>query len=440
MSEYNRGFGEGFVVGLAGGGGGSGAEVYIGENEPSSSGIKIWIDTSSAEELTGIQITGPSGVVAGAQITLSAVPVPSGASLAGAVYQWTAASGGSAVSLSGTSGGSCTVTGVSAGNAVIKCMATVGGMSYEATASVAVTAQPVLPTGIALSANAATVRVNKTYSLSASVIPSGATYTSATYVFTVESGGEYVAIAQNGASCTVTGIAEGSAVIKCVGTVDGTVFAAVSCAITVVVGGLLPEDYTQLNYVQADGVDDYVDTGIYVGADHKVTGCKVLFSCDDYSSETAKTIVSAHQGSYTRRIVLQAKSGLVYGGGSSLGTEETQYSVPASGYENKYVFELNYLNDGKKKAGTESSLTVLENYMKPGSEIDRNVYVFANNEHVSGVKECGNFRVYELEITKNNTVIGKFIPCRNPQNVVGFYDIISDTFHGNSGTGELIGG
>ena len=57
------------------------------------------------------------------------------------------------------------------------------------------------------------------------------------------------------------------------------------------------------------------------------------------------------------------------------------------------------------------------------------------------VGTTGNLRLYNLSIANGNTIYRKFIPCkRNSDNAIGMYDLVTNDFFGNSGTGVFATG
>ena len=82
-----------------------------------------------------------------------------------------------------------------------------------------------------------------------------------------------------------------------------------------------------------------------------------------------------------------------------------------------------------------------------------NVNEFTLNEglsiHIFGYNNSGNhnqssksnMKLYEFKLfAADDTVLRNFIPCRNPQNEIGLYDTVSQTFFGNMGSGTFKAG
>lgn len=52
----------------------------------------------------------------------------------------------------------------------------------------------------------------------------------------------------------------------------------------------------------------------------------------------------------------------------------------------------------------------------------------------------GTSSLYYYEVYNNDTLVNNLIPCINPNNQVGMYDLVSNTFFGNSGGGSFTAG
>ena len=70
------------------------------------------------------------------------------------------------------------------------------------------------------------------------------------------------------------------------------------------------------------------------------------------------------------------------------------------------------------------------------------VHIFGyNNSGSHNQSSKPNMKLYEFKLfTADDTVLRNFIPCRNPQNEIGLYDTVSQTFFGNMGSGTFKAG
>lgn len=71
--------------------------------------------------------------------------------------------------------------------------------------------------------------------------------------------------------------------------------------------------------------------------------------------------------------------------------------------------------------------------------IPYNSVLFANIRSGS-VQEITTMLLYYCKVYDGSTMIRDYIPCKNPEGIVGLYDLVYATFYSNSGTGKFIAG
>ncbi len=64
-----------------------------------------------------------------------------------------------------------------------------------------------------------------------------------------------------------------------------------------------------------------------------------------------------------------------------------------------------------------------------------NTNVFSIGEENQGV----NGKLYRIQIYEGDTLVRNYLPCINDQNVAGFYETLSATFHASDGTAQYTG-
>lgn len=70
---------------------------------------------------------------------------------------------------------------------------------------------------------------------------------------------------------------------------------------------------------------------------------------------------------------------------------------------------------------------------------DYSLFLFANN--ISGTPASfSSLRMTPFQIYDNDILVGDFVPCINPDGIVGMYDMVEKIFYGNDGTGTFIAG
>ena len=199
----------------------------------------------------------------------------------------------------------------------------------------------------------------------------------------------------------------------------------------------LPNEYQELEYIQSTGTQ-YIDTGV---APTNKTNIKL--DIEFISGESNKWIpliaertkVSDYSGfsamfgiwinSNTKEIALNYADTDTAGITGTNGDGRHIYSNT----ENKF-----YLDNTLIKTLSTSSFT---------STI--NLYVFALNELFIGstkieTRNC-TAKLYELKIYDDNILIRDFVPCyRKSDNEIGMYDLVSNQFYTNAGTGVFLMG
>lgn len=169
---------------------------------------------------------------------------------------------------------------------------------------------------------------------------------------------------------------------------------------------MLPEGYTQLNYIQSTGTQ-CIDTGLVC---NQSDNYKIELDCDLTSSA-----YYAGANGY-----LQYQASIAGGARSNLMIT----------YANKV--ETITVNGAVKKTDDWSNFS------------DTNVKIgilrlgAANNGWYSSNIQSG--KIYSCKIYKNGVLVRDYVPCKTPSNEIGLYDLATKEFYGNAGTGAFIGG
>lgn len=196
-------------------------------------------------------------------------------------------------------------------------------------------------------------------------------------------------------------------------------------SITEVIPGTsrLPEGYTELEYIESTGTQ-YIDTGVMPNQNTRVVA-------DVYTESTSaiKGIFgSRSSGTLNGFCVWQLSNTSV---GSYYGTLNNVVSMSTVGVrllidKNKNITTVN---------GTETS-------------VNTQTFTGLMSVHLFTVKQAdGTFpyahmvgKFYSCQIWDNGTLVRDYVPCLNPSNEVGLYDIVNGVFYGNSGTGYFLPG
>lgn len=194
---------------------------------------------------------------------------------------------------------------------------------------------------------------------------------------------------------------------------------------SITTGGIsLPDTYTRLAWLTSSGTQ-YIDTGYKPNANSVV---KIL--CGYMRSGG---IMGARIDGSTDRYFLAAKafkeSNVIMGGHILLVYND---SLEVESNTNTLSYSYVSISQSEFNVNNESYSNInITDYP------DLSIYLFAINTNGTANAFCsgsiGGFQVYE-----NNVLVHNFIPCyRNSDSVKGFYDVITNEFKTNSGTGSF---
>jgi len=178
----------------------------------------------------------------------------------------------------------------------------------------------------------------------------------------------------------------------------------------------LPDGYTEVEYIQSTGTQ-YILTNLFPTQDYSVSF---------YQTGKSGAFFFGEDSGWRNKGFGVAPPYCEYG---TSGTTGTYYSGHKDGFFEFIKGVIKY--DG---------VTVYTNTQNNFTAVQK-LAIFANNrsgtiEEKSSYKLIGDFIVYN-----NNDVVGDFVPCiRNSDSSVGMYDLVSNTFFGNSGTGVFVAG
>lgn len=190
----------------------------------------------------------------------------------------------------------------------------------------------------------------------------------------------------------------------------------------------LPGGYTLKSYIQTSGTQ-WIDTGYTPNENTRVIadmeigstnpGAKCLFGTRNSASATATlayTLWSLNGGTTARSDYF----------GSSVSKTFDFLGWRVAIDKNKRTCQLDS--------------TVLSNSATTG-QAALNLYLFTVNNNGS-VNTAYNIiaKLYSLQIYEGDTLVRNFIPCINPEGVIGLFDVVGLAFYGNSGTGTFIAG
>lgn len=178
----------------------------------------------------------------------------------------------------------------------------------------------------------------------------------------------------------------------------------------------LPSGYRECNWIASTNALPYINTGIAptlygtdvaidcmtLAANNRVWGCY----------EVIATVPNRYR-EYT------TSSGLIYLGAA--GGQSLNHSI-----SNRAVISV-----VGKKAFTDG----VQKYEYTGADatFTKTIHLFAELEGETVQK--GRSRVYSAKIWTSGVLVRDFVPCLNPSNVPGMYDLVGGVFYENAGTG-----
>lgn len=197
--------------------------------------------------------------------------------------------------------------------------------------------------------------------------------------------------------------------------------------IEIAIGGSsgLPSEYQEVEYLESSGTQ-YIDTGIVPS---EVDNIYIKFR--NTTTNEGYLIGAADRSRYNYIGIHNAFSG--YGENWGSASQFSSFGVPAD-TSNIHTISVDltaepkFYFDGELKAtqsaySTSSTLTL---------KINENVY--------GSSKRC-SARYYSVKFSKNGYLICDYIPARrNSDNVLGMFDLVSQTFFTNQGTGDFTAG
>lgn len=178
--------------------------------------------------------------------------------------------------------------------------------------------------------------------------------------------------------------------------------------------GKLPSEYQQIEYIESTGTQ-YIDTG--VNADNKMgIETKLLWKYGRFG---------AYQSTNNARYHL-------YDNGTfGFGISDNFYGVKHEERE-IYTIKCNFYNNYKYIDNGVETNTL------PNTAFDTSLsfWLFRRNPSL-----IFTGRIYYFKITYENELVRNMIPCyRKSDNVIGMYDLVTNTFFTNAGTGEFLKG
>lgn len=181
---------------------------------------------------------------------------------------------------------------------------------------------------------------------------------------------------------------------------------------------VLPDGYTQIEYVQSDGGAHWIDTGF---KPNQNTGIIAKFQLLSSTANQTPIYARTSMNVAAFGVFINANSKLVvdYGTKRFAGTTSAQSLINLNFNKNVVNF-----NDESYTFDTQTF------------QSNSNLTIFGRNTGGT-VQYTAKMKLYSCEIYDNGTLIRNFIPCKNSSGTIGLYDIVNSQFYTNVGTGGV---
>ena len=188
-------------------------------------------------------------------------------------------------------------------------------------------------------------------------------------------------------------------------------------AVTEVEESQLPSGYTRLEYIGASGTQ-YIDTGLKPTQDYSMT-----IKC-----QSTGTRYNTYAGCDTN-------------------WQNTGFFIGANVFEFGNASTTSIQNYGEapivltldKTGGYKDEVKTWNNSSTETFQTVSNLTLFALNRNGT-ILEYLTGKIYYCTIRDNGTLIRNFVPCKNPEGVIGMYDTVGKQFYANAGTGTFTAG
>ena len=185
---------------------------------------------------------------------------------------------------------------------------------------------------------------------------------------------------------------------------------------------LLPDGYTQYDYIESDGTNSYMDIGIVPNANTKV---ECTFALTKYNNYQGIFGCNNFEFGLFQSNYFKANSGTSY-------TFSAGYNVNW----NKVIMtptsvSLTQIPTSTTSSGTMTSTT---------TSVTMALFTTHNTDHSQAYTwfHDGNVAISSFKVWSSTTLVMDLIPCTNSSDVAGFYDIENNTFYPHTGSTALL--
>lgn len=187
----------------------------------------------------------------------------------------------------------------------------------------------------------------------------------------------------------------------------------------------LPKEYQEVIYIQSSGTQ-YIDTRFKPNQDTRVV-CKAICPV----STNTNWLFGVRNGNASAEFGFVASASGYYL--ACYNTSQVQF---ANSYNSSGTIDVD--NNKGITTITANDITGSVTGVSGTFNCNYNLVLFGGN--TAGSVTCGTNTIYSCQIYDNGTLVRDFVPCINPSNIVGLFDLVSGTFYDNAGTGTFIAG
>lgn len=189
----------------------------------------------------------------------------------------------------------------------------------------------------------------------------------------------------------------------------------------------LPNGYSEVEYIEGNG-SPFINTGVSVNST-SFNKLRVVYESSYSTFSNSYYLVNGISSSGNIFYCGLTNTGSVaYGNG----TQDINVGQTLS-LNTRYIVDFSPIT-GSYSVGSVSRTGLSFN----APSTSREFYLFAYNTGTGA--QAHSERLYSCQIYDNGTLVRDFVPCKNPSNAVGLYELVNGQFYGNSGTGSFTAG
>lgn len=188
----------------------------------------------------------------------------------------------------------------------------------------------------------------------------------------------------------------------------------------------LPEGYLRLEYIESTGTQ-YIDTGFKHNQNTRVVMDAQFTNLSSTAGVQWLFDGRASDGSGCKGVFYDHRDNL------------NKVSCDYAAISNRYRFADLNASDRLHIDYNKNVVTInghVKTYSAVSFQSNYSMALFALNNNGT-VESYGSSRIYSCKIYDNDFLVRNFIPCKNAQDAVGLYDLVTETFYANQGTGAF---